>query len=36
MPGVSSTPLLAWIRLPFQLVFIAWVLWCTSPPDPKP
>jgi uncharacterized membrane protein len=36
MPGLSSTPLLAWIRLPFQLVFIAWVLWSTSPPAKNP
>jgi uncharacterized membrane protein len=31
VPGLPSSPLLAWIRLPFQLVFIAWTLWCTSP-----
>jgi uncharacterized membrane protein len=30
VPGLPSSPLLAWIRLPFQLVFIAWTLWCTS------
>jgi uncharacterized membrane protein len=29
MPGF----LLAWIRLPFQVVFIGWVLQCTSPPS---
>jgi len=32
-------PALAWGRLPLQLVFIAWVLWCTkpdsSPQNPK-
>jgi len=26
---------LAWLRLPFQLVFIAWVIWCTSPPPER-
>ena len=27
--GFSVSPLLLWLRLPFQVVFIAWVLWCT-------
>jgi uncharacterized membrane protein len=29
MPGVS--PLAAWVRLPFQAVFIAWAYWFTRP-----
>jgi uncharacterized membrane protein len=29
--GHAVSPLFNWVRLPFQLVFIAWVLWCTSP-----
>jgi len=33
IPGMPYDPALAWGRLPFQLVFIAWVLWCTSPPQ---
>ena len=33
MGGVSPNPLLNWLRLPFQLVFIFWVLWCTRPPS---
>lgn len=27
MPGVELSPLALWIRLPFQLVFLAWVWW---------
>jgi len=29
--GNPPSPLFNWVRLPFQLVFIAWVLWCTKP-----
>jgi uncharacterized membrane protein len=29
--GHAASPLFNWVRLPFQLVFIAWVIWCTSP-----
>jgi uncharacterized membrane protein len=29
--GQAASPLFNWVRLPFQLVFIAWVIWCTSP-----
>jgi uncharacterized membrane protein len=29
--AISAPAWVAWARLPFQLVFIAWVLWCTSP-----
>jgi uncharacterized membrane protein len=31
MGGRPPSPLVNWLRLPFQLVFIAWVLWCTKP-----
>lgn len=27
--GFPSRPWMAWARLPFQAVFIAWCLWCT-------
>jgi uncharacterized membrane protein len=30
--GLPASPVFNWVRLPFQLVFIAWVIWCTSPP----
>jgi len=33
--GFSISPLVLWLRLPFQAVFIAWVLWCTRE-DVKP
>lgn len=29
--GAPASPVFNWVRLPFQLVFIAWVLWCTKP-----
>ena len=29
--GRAASPLFNWLRLPFQIVFIAWVLWCTNP-----
>ncbi len=32
---LPRSPLLAWVRLPFQFVFIAWVIWCTSPPPER-
>jgi uncharacterized membrane protein len=31
VPGLPASPLIAWLRLPIQIVFILWVLWCTSP-----
>src|SRR5262245_19989423 len=36
-PMVSGPPIpvLNWLRLPFQLVFILWVLWCTRPPSKR-
>lgn len=33
--GVQMSPLALWLRLPFQLVFIAWALWSTSEPQQK-
>jgi uncharacterized membrane protein len=33
--GRAPNPLLNWLRLPFQLVFILWVLWCTRPPSKR-
>jgi uncharacterized membrane protein len=32
-PGTPSNPWVNWLRLPLQLVFIFWVLWCTRPPS---
>jgi uncharacterized membrane protein len=29
MPGHSFSPLVLWLRLPFQAVLIAWVAWVT-------
>lgn len=29
MPGTSFSPTVLWLRLPFQLVFAAWVWWTT-------
>jgi uncharacterized membrane protein len=28
--GLTIPPALLWLRLPFQLGFIAWALWCTK------
>ena len=28
--GFMNSPLYLWGRLPFQIVFIGWALWCTS------
>jgi uncharacterized membrane protein len=33
LPGRLPNPTLNWLRLPFQLVFIFWALWCTRPPS---
>ena len=27
MPGLAVSPALLWLRLPFQLGFIAWIAW---------
>ena len=29
-PGLPTEPLIYWIRLPFQFLFIAWALWCSN------
>jgi uncharacterized membrane protein len=29
MPGFSFSPLILWLRLPFQLLLIGWVWWAT-------
>ncbi len=29
IPGLPSSPAALWGRLPIQIVFIAWVVWCT-------
>jgi uncharacterized membrane protein len=34
--GLSVPPLLLWLRLPLQLVLIAWVYWCTREGDHRP
>ena len=31
IPGVGIAPWILWLRLPFQLVFIAWVAWSCLP-----
>jgi uncharacterized membrane protein len=31
MPGFNFSPAVLWIRLPFQLVLIAWVAWVAFP-----
>jgi uncharacterized membrane protein len=35
MGSGAPNPILNWLRLPFQLVFILWVLWCTRPPSKR-
>jgi len=30
MGPVFSNPIVQWVRVPFQLVLIGWVLWCSS------
>lgn len=32
--GAPPNPLALWLRLPLQLVFIAWAWWYTRPPSP--
>ena len=31
LPGMESSPLMLWLRLPLQAVLIVWALWVTSP-----
>lgn len=33
MPGFNVPPVALWLRLPFQLVLIAWVWWCSVLPE---
>lgn len=33
MPGTDFSPLMLWLRLPFQPVMIAWVWWVSRRPD---
>lgn len=30
-PGLEMSPTMVWVRLPMQLVFIAWAFWMTRP-----
>ena len=32
MPGLEVSPLVLWLRLPFQVLFIAWVWWVALAP----
>jgi uncharacterized membrane protein len=34
--GLSIPPLLLWLRLPLQLVLLAWVYWCSGDSQPGP
>jgi uncharacterized membrane protein len=34
MPGFGFSPLILWLRLPFQAVLIAWVAWVTLRAEP--
>jgi uncharacterized membrane protein len=36
LPEAFADPVGAWVRLPFQLVFIAWAWWSTRPEPPTP
>lgn len=29
MPGTSFSPVILWLRLPFQVVFAVWIVWTT-------
>jgi len=31
MPGTTFSPTILWLRLPFQLIFVAWVWWVSRP-----
>jgi uncharacterized membrane protein len=35
MPGTDFSPLMLWLRLPFQAVFIAWVWWASVKHTPE-
>lgn len=36
LPGLDAPPWVLWARLPFQVVFIAWVVWVGLKPAPVP
>lgn len=36
LEGIPHSPLLYWIRLPFQAVLIAWAWWYTRKPEEQP
>jgi uncharacterized membrane protein len=35
LPEWMGDATMAWVRLPFQFVFIAWAFWFTRPPRPR-
>lgn len=35
MPGITASPLVLWLRLPLQAVFIAWVAWVSLAKEPR-
>ena len=35
LPEAMESATLAWVRLPFQLVFLAWAWWFTRPPNAR-
>lgn len=35
MPGTSFSPVMLWLRLPFQVLFMAWVWWLAVKPHPE-
>lgn len=35
LPAIFAYAVFAYIRLPFQLLFIAWAWWYTAPPQPS-
>jgi uncharacterized membrane protein len=36
MPGFSFSPTILWLRLPFQVVFIAWIVWVAIAEQEQP
>ena len=34
LPALFADPVVAWLRLPLQFLFIAWAWWLTRPPHP--
>lgn len=35
LDGIPDSPILPWVRLPFQAVLIIWAWWYTQPSDPE-